>query len=436
MGQDEMNIVVPEAESAIGLEAESSFLAALLLEPERFGEICDEFGAEDFVGEENRRIFRAALQIFIKGEEPTVASLLDHIDRDTYSYLIDLTNGALRATDEFDRWLKRFRRVVQRRRVAILAERIKNLAQDRSLDEETLIEQAQTLVDQTLSSANYLRESVERFHVKHHIDESLASFEQQTLNTGIAPLDSLVTGFLRDSFVIIAARPSVGKTAFSLQLAENFCKHGPVLFVSLEMPATQLALRLLARRARVNLKHLMTGSLTEEEFMRVGRALPEITELPLYMVDEEVFTVTGIRKIAKSLQKEHGSLGAVVIDYLQLMSAENAQANRTNQVAEISRKIKRLSRELGCPIIALSQLSRKTEERVDKRPMLSDLRESGSLEQDADVIMFLYRQDYYENDGQSGDYSEVEIMVAKNRNGPCGKIVTSFNRAYGSFDFE
>lgn len=431
-----MAVVFSETESVIGLETESSFLAALLLEPEHFGEICDEFSPQDFESEANRRIFRAALQLFHKGEEPTIVALLEQVDRDTCAYLVDLTNGALRASDEFNRWLKRFRRVVQRRRVSVLAERIKDLVQDRSVDEDTLIEQTQALVDQTLSSASYLRESIERFHVKKHIDESLASFEQQTLNTGIAPLDGLVTGFLRDSFVIIAARPSVGKTAFSLQLAENFCVHGPVLFVSLEMPATQLALRLLARRARVNLKHLMTGSLTEEEFMRVGRALPEITELPLYMVDEEVFTVTGIRKIAKSLQKEHGSLGAVVIDYLQLMSSENASANRTNQVAEISRKIKRLSRELGCPIIALSQLSRKTEERVDKRPMLSDLRESGSLEQDADVIMFLYRQDYYENDGQSGDCSEVEIMVAKNRNGPCGKITASFNRAYGAFDFE
>ncbi|HEY8094407.1 MAG TPA: replicative DNA helicase, partial [Acidimicrobiales bacterium] len=268
-------------------------------------------------------------------------------------------------------------------------------------------------------------------------DDLQAAYERGSALTGVATgyhdLDELLSGLQPDTLNIIGARPSMGKTAFALGAATHVAINEglPVLFFSLEMGHKELTGRILSAEARVDSKKLRTGDLSETDWSKIGRAIGRL-DAPLYLDDNPNVTVMEIRAKARRMKARHGGLGLIVVDYLQLMSGRLGAENRQVEVSELSRGLKILARELRVPILALSQLSRNLESRADKRPMLSDLRESGSIEQDADVVMFIYRDEVYNPD--SSDRGAAEVIVAKHRNGPIGTRRLVFLGPYTRFD--
>jgi replicative DNA helicase len=257
------------------------------------------------------------------------------------------------------------------------------------------------------------------------------------VDTGFADLNEMTAGFQAGDLIILAARPSVGKTALALTMARNAAvdaKVGVGIF-SLEMSRMQLAQRLLSAETRVNLHRLRTGRLTEEDWVHVTRSVGRLAQAQIFIDDTPGITVLEARAKARRLRREHG-IGLVVIDYLQLMSAHERTDNREQEISRISRGLKAMAKELGVPVLALSQLSRAVESRTDRRPQLSDLRESGSIEQDADVVMFIYRPDLYGIKAADGSSQEgvAEVIVGKQRNGPTGSVHLAWNAESATFD--
>jgi replicative DNA helicase len=253
--------------------------------------------------------------------------------------------------------------------------------------------------------------------------------------TGLADLDELTTGLQPADLVIIAGRPSMGKTTLAMNIAEHVAIKAtkPVLVFSMEMPADSLAMRMMSSLGRLDQHRLRTGKLDDNDWPRVTSAVHMLSEAPLFIDDTPALTPVEMRARARRLVKEQGSLGLIVVDYLQLMRVTNTKLdNRTAEISEISRSLKTLAKELNVPVIALSQLNRSLEQRQDKRPMMSDLRESGAIEQDADLICFIYRDEVYNED--SPDKGCAEIIVAKQRNGPIGRVRVAFLGQFTRFE--
>ncbi len=256
------------------------------------------------------------------------------------------------------------------------------------------------------------------------------------VRTGFYDLDRDTAGLQKGDLIVLAARPSMGKTAFALNIAENVAvkEELPVLVFSMEMGASQLALRLVGSLGRIDQTHLRTGRLTDDEWGRLAEAVDRLKLARLYIDETPGLTAAELRARARRMARQYGQLGLIVIDYLQLMSGSSSgDENRATELGEISRGLKALAKELQCPVIALSQLNRSVETRNDKRPMMSDLRESGAIEQDADIIMFIYRDDYY-NKEASKEPGVTEIIIAKQRNGPVGTVKLTFLKPFTRFD--
>jgi len=251
--------------------------------------------------------------------------------------------------------------------------------------------------------------------------------------TGFLDLDKLTAGLQPSSLVVIGARPAMGKTSFGLNIAAHAAVEArrPVLFFSLEMSQLELSQRLLCSDARVNATNVRNGRLDESDWKKIGDAVGRMADAPIWVDDNPNVTVMEIRAKARRLKSSEGDLGLVVVDYLQLMTGRTSAENRQVEVSEISRGLKILARELECPVVALSQLSRSLEQRQDKRPMLADLRESGAIEQDADIVMFLYRDEVY--NAESPDIGTAEVLVTKHRSGPTGMIRLAFLPHYTRF---
>jgi replicative DNA helicase len=255
--------------------------------------------------------------------------------------------------------------------------------------------------------------------------------------TGFYDLDRLTSGFQAGDMVVLAARPSMGKTALAINIAEHVALHEelPVAVFSMEMGASQLAVRIVGSIGRIDQMHLRTGKLTDDEWPRLTEAIEKLRNVSLHIDETPGLTVSELRANARRLARQcGGKLGLIVVDYLQLMSVSSSMSeeNRATAVGEISRGLKMLAKELQCPVLALSQLSRGVESRTDKRPMMSDLRESGAIEQDADVIMFIYRDDYYNKD--SKEPGVAEIIISKQRNGPTGIVKLAFIKPLTKFE--
>ncbi|MGZ0218214.1 MAG: replicative DNA helicase, partial [Acidimicrobiales bacterium] len=246
-------------------------------------------------------------------------------------------------------------------------------------------------------------------------------------------LDDLLSGLQPNAFIVVGARPAMGKTAFALNIAAHAAvrDNKPTLIFSLEMGHLELTQRMLCSEANVDAKNMRDGKLTEDDWTRISNGIGRLAEAPMWIDDNPNLTIMEIRAKARRLKSRNGSLGLIVVDYLQLMTGRASAENRQVEVAEISRGLKILARELECPVVGLSQLSRNLEMRQDKRPMLADLRESGSIEQDADVVMFLYRDEVY-NPGSDSE-GMAEVIVAKHRNGPTGTIQLGFVPRFTSF---
>jgi replicative DNA helicase len=254
------------------------------------------------------------------------------------------------------------------------------------------------------------------------------------LSTGFADFDDKTSGLQPADLIIVAGRPSMGKTTFAMNIAENVAIHSkvPVAVFSLEMPGHALAMRMMSSLGRIDQHRVRTGKLEDDEWPRLTSAVSILAEAQIFIDDTAALTPTEVRARARRLKREHGDLGLIVIDYLQLMQAPGQAENRTNEISAISRSLKALAKELDVPVVALSQLNRSLEQRNNKRPIMSDLRESGAIEQDADLIVFIYRDEVYNE--ESPDKGIAEIIIGKQRNGPIGTTRLTFLGKYTKFE--
>ena len=254
------------------------------------------------------------------------------------------------------------------------------------------------------------------------------------LSTGFTDLDDRTSGLQKGDLVIVAARPSMGKTTFAMNLVENvLLKSGlPVLVFSMEMPAEQIVMRMLSSLGRIDQGKVRSGKLGEEDWPRLTSTVSMLSEQKLLVDDSASLSPNDVRTRARRVARDHGGIGMIMVDYLQLMRVPGMESNRVNEISEISRSLKALAKEMSCPVIALSQLNRSLEQRPNKRPVMSDLRESGAIEQDADIIMFIYRDEVY--NPESPDAGTAEIIIGKQRNGPIGSIRLAFLGKYTRFE--
>jgi replicative DNA helicase len=425
------------------LDAEESLLGALLLSRDAVTTAA-ELGvtANDFYKPAHQHVFEAVRVLAVTGapidavtvaDELRRAGLLDEIGGATF--LLDLQN-ATPAISNAGRYAKIVQDTALLRKLIGVASDIAELAYLGPDDVNKALDEAETKVfavaeTRVTDSTRQINEVLS--NVMDDLEEVYQRGEPVTgLATGFNDLDDLLTGLHPSQLIIIGARPSMGKTAAALGIATNVATTSglPVLFFSLEMGHRELAQRILASEAKVDSQKLRTGKLDQQDWSKIGKALGRL-EIPLFIDENPNVTVMEIRAKARRLKQRYGGLGLIVVDYLQLMSGTGAE-NRQLEISEISRGLKILAREIEAPVLALSQLSRNLESRADKRPMLADLRESGSLEQDSDVVMFIYRDEVYNPD--SPDRGSAEMIIAKHRNGPIGTRRLVYLGAYTRFE--
>lgn len=426
------------------LHAEESLLGALLLSRDVVGQVA-ELGlqVEHFYKPAHQHIYTAIRGLMANGHAIDIVTVSDELRRNG---LLDDIGGA-QALNELQNATPaisnagRYAKIVQDtavlRKLISVAGEITELAYMEPDDVTKALDEAETKVfevaeDRVVDSTRPLSDLL-----PIAMDRLQETFERGDTITGVATgfndLDEILSGLQPATLNIIGARPAMGKTAVGLGMATNVAKntHKPVLVFSLEMGHAELTQRILSSEAEVESQKLRTGRLQESDWTKIGRAINRIDSIPLFLDDNPRVTVMEIRAKARRLKARYGGLGLIVIDYLQLMSGGASAENRQLEVSEISRGLKILARELDVPIVALSQLSRNLESRADKRPMLADLRESGSLEQDADVVMFLYRDEVYNRD--SPDKASAELIIAKHRSGPTGVARLVFRGQYTKF---
>ena len=426
--------------------AEQSVLGAIFIDEGKLVFVREYIEAEDFFRHAHRLIFAAMVALSERNEAIDATTmrnyLANHGDLDAIgglAYLAEVINSVpTSANAEYYAKI-----VAEKSNLRKLIERLTdsvNQAYDGADDADTIIANAEKALIDVSEGAS--RSGFKRIDDVLNLNfENLEARSQQTSDiTGIASgypaLDNMTTGFHEEELIILAARPAVGKTAFALNVAQNIgTKLGlTVAIFSLEMGAESLVDRMLAAEGVINSRSIRTGQLTDEEWQKLMIAQSNLARASIYIDDTPGIRITEIRSRARKLAQETGNLGLVLIDYLQLITG-NGRESRQQEVSEISRQLKILAKELKVPVIALSQLSRSIEQRQDKKPMLSDLRESGSIEQDADIVAFLHRDDYYHNEEEEGAIpnNTVEVIIEKNRSGARGSVELMFQKEYNKF---
>lgn len=420
-------------------DAEASLLGAVLIDSDAIIKIADSLNAEDFYDERHQRIFEAIKQLYERHSPIDVLTLTDQLKSNGLidfvggaSYLSDLTNYVPTAAH-----IEQYSGIVSqkslRRRLIKSSQEIATLGYDETKNLQELIEEAEARLFQTsqryvgqtvVSLEDILSESFERLDELHKDKNKIRG-----VPTGFKDLDNMLAGFQRSDLVILAGRPSMGKTALALNLGHNVSvKAGePVLIFSLEMSKEQLVDRLLAMESGVDAWALRTGNLSDNDFEKIGQAMGTLSEAQIFIDDSPGITVSDLRTKARR-EAHRRPIGLIIVDYLQLMSGggKYGDGNRVQEISEISRGLKGIARELNVPLIALSQLSRSVESRSPQIPQLADLRESGSIEQDADVVAFLYREEYYNPESERKGITDV--LVKKHRNGPTGGVELYFDK--------
>lgn len=434
------------------VEAEQSVLGGLLLDNPSFDKIADVIGAGDFYRDDHRRIFGTICNL-IEHNRPadviTVAEALDSTNELVYvgglAYLGSLAQNTPSAAN-----IRRYAEIVREksvmRQLASVATEIADGAYNpNGREARDLLDEAETRVFQIaeqsargqkgfIAMPPILKEIVARID---HLYQQDNPSEVTGIASGFIDLDRMTSGLQKGDLIIVAGRPSMGKTAFSINIAEHVAIEGklPVAVFSMEMGAAQLGMRMVGSVGKIDMHKLKTGRFDDEDWTRLTHAVSRLSEAPIFIEETGALTAMDIRTKSRRLARQcGGQLGLIVIDYMQLMAgrAGARDQNRATELGEISRSLKALAKELQVPIIALSQLSRSVEQRTDKRPMMSDLRESGAIEQDADLIMFMYRDEYYNPDTQFKGIAEC--IVGKHRNGPTGKVPLVFQGQYSRFD--
>lgn len=417
------------------IDLEEAILGGILLDPNAIGRIVDIIRAEAFYLKAHQEIYEAAFKLHSQGNPTDLITittwlsdqgLLEKIGGPTkLAQLVDRTISAV----NIDNHAKTVMDKYMRRQLISAGGEISQLGFDTTKDLENILDESEQKIFQlTQKRPQQGLVSIAESLVKTY--NEIESLHDNIALPGITcdfyDLDAMTSGFQRSDLIIVAARPSMGKTSFALNIAHNIAtKHKfPIAIFSLEMSKEQLALRLLASESGIPSNRLRSGRLSQTDFDPLNRAVGVLSELPIYIDDTANLTVIQMRSEVRRLQAERGTeLGLVLLDYLQLM--EGGGENRVQELSRITRSLKGLAREANVPVIALSQLSRAVEQRTNKRPMLSDLRESGSIEQDADLVIMLYRDEYYNPD--TVDRGISEINIAKHRNGPTGIVKLLFN---------
>ena len=426
------------------IEAEQSVLGGILIENESINKVMEILTPDDFYRDTHRKIFNALINLSERDEPADLITLtnelrkidqLDSIGGASYlASLIDLVPTAANI-EYYAKIVKE--KAILRKLIQTSTEIITQSYQDRG-DVEGFLDEA----ERAIFEISEKRVKPSFYSIRDIVKESFKTlerlFEKKELVTGVPSgfkeLDRYTAGFHASDLIIVAGRPSMGKTALCLNLAQYAAieKRIPVAIFSLEMSKEQLVIRMLCSEAQVEGTRLRTGFLTESDWPKLTLAAGNLSDAPIFIDDSAAISVLELRAKSRRLKSEHG-LGMLIVDYLQLMKGRTKVESRQQEISEISRSLKALAKELNIPVIAVSQLSRKTEERTGNRPQLSDLRESGAIEQDADLILFLYRDEVYNRSGDNPNKGTAELIIGKQRNGPIGKIELAFLDKFTTF---
>jgi len=426
------------------VEAEQSLLGALLIDNQAFDRIADLVAGEDFYRDDHRRIWRHIQKLVENSRPADVVTVAESIeaseDKDKTggpAYLAALAQNTPSSLN-IRRYAELVReRAVQRRLAQVATEIAEGALAPSGKEVNQLLDEAESKIFQIAESgarkdqgllgiAPILAKVYERIDHLHNQDNPS---DVTGVPTGFHDLDVKTAGLQPGDLIIVAGRPSMGKTAFAINIAEHVAMHPsvslPVAIFSMEMSSSQLAMRMLSSLGKVDAHKLRTGRLNDEEWSQLTDAMGRLHEAKIHVDETPALNALEVRARARRLKREYSKLGLVVVDYLQLMSATTQGENRATEISEISRSLKALAKELEVPVIALSQLSRAVEQRNDRRPMMSDLRESGAIEQDADVILFIYRDEVYHPEKEEAK-GRAEVIIGKQRNGPIGKVDLTF----------
>jgi len=428
------------------IEAEQALIGGLMLNAQAWDKIADVVIGEDFYRKDHRVIFAAIANLVESGSPCDVVTVSEHLDSrgeleqaGGLEYLATLANETAGAANA-----RAYANILRERstlRALINAgnEISGNAFASDGRTASQVLDDAERMVFEIAEKGSrgrkgfkslkqILPEAVDRIDLLHQSEGSITG-----ISTGYHEFDKLTAGLQAGDLVIVAGRPSMGKTTLALNVAENAAigSKVPTAIFSMEMPSQQLAFRMISSLGRVDQTHLRTGNFPDEDWSRINTAVQLMSEAPIFIDDTPSLSPTEIRARARRLHREHG-LGLIVIDYLQLMQVEGSKENRATEISEISRSLKALAKELELPVVALSQLNRSVEQRTDKRPVMSDLRESGAIEQDADLIIFIYREEVYNQDTPRKGIAD--IAIAKQRNGPIGDFPLTFVGRYTKFE--
>jgi len=429
------------------VEAEQSIIGGLMLDNQVWDKVSIRVCEKDFYRSEHRTLYRAILTLSQKNQPFDVVTLLDTLkstneldEAGGEAYLFELANNtpSVANVSAYANIVRE--KSVQRQLIAVATDIADSAYNPLGRELSELLDVAESRVfaiaEQTATDGgpeiikSILVRAVERIDALYHSGDSITG-----LATGLTDLDELTSGLQKSDLIIVAGRPSMGKTTLVMNIAEHAAINAvkPVLVFSMEMPGDSLAMRMMSSLGRIDQHRIRTGKLDDDDWPRVTSAVHMLSEAPLFIDDTAALSPAELRSRARRLVKEHGPLGLIVVDYLQLMKVPGFKSDsRTAEISEISRSLKALAKELCVPVIALSQLNRSLEQRQDKRPVMSDLRESGAIEQDADLICFIYRDEVYNED--SKDKGIAEIIIAKQRNGPIGKVRVAFLGKYTRFE--
>lgn len=431
------------------VESEQSVLGALLLENGAWDRIADQVGEQDFYRYDHRVIFQHIVRLITAGKPADVITVYESLktvgkadEVGGLSYLNAMAQNTPSSVN-IRRYAETVReRAIMRKLLSTIDDisasvyrpqgrNIKEILDDAEARILSIGEESSRVTKGFVELQPLLTQVVERIDELYNRD---SQDEVTGIPTGFRDLDRMTTGLQPGDLVIIAGRPSMGKTAMALNIAENVALETelPVAVFSMEMGGAQLAMRMLGSVGRIDQQRLRTGRLGDDDWPRMTHAIQQLNDVRVFIDETPALTPMELRARARRLARQCGKLGLVVVDYLQLMASNSEGENRATEVGDISRNLKWLAKELNCPVIALSQLNRSLESRANKRPVMSDLRESGSIEQDADVILFIYRDEVYNPD--SPDKGVAEIIVGKQRNGPIGTVRTTFLGPYTKFD--
>src|SRR6185295_14183521 len=427
------------------VEAEQSLLGGLMLDQRAWDQVADLITAADLYRADHRLIFSAVAHLVERNQPPDAVTVIEHLQRlgqlesaGGQGYLARLVQDTPSAAN-----IRAYARIVRdnamlRKLIEIGGDIAASAHATEGLTAAEIVDRAEQRVFEIaegghrgsgfISLKQVLPKTIDRIDFLSHSTSDITG-----VSTGFGEMDKMTAGLQRGELIIIAGRPSMGKTTLAINIAENAAlgQKIPAAIFSMEMSAEQLSFRMLSSIGRIAQTRLRTGRLHEEDWPRLDSAVAMMSEAPIFIDDSGALTPTEVRARARRLKREHG-LGLIVVDYLQLMQVTGTVENRATEISEISRSLKALAKELDVPVIALSQLNRGVEQRQDKRPVMSDLRESGAIEQDADVILFIYREEVYERD--TPRKGKADIIIAKQRNGPTGDFVLTFLGEFTRFE--